>query len=162
MQLVADICKAPNVERQAHEDWNDWIAGEREKLGIDAAVAAWGRKPLLYHLKTRPYRFLPCMYMMSKAREQAQKSTFCLYPLRRNMVPKHTRFDCLPPFSDTEELVAILWYLTWMVRTWLRHATLDCWLFFSHESPVPLQPPFRVRFRFRFGFIFCQDTARFA
>ena len=33
------------------------------------------------------------MYMMSKAREQAQKSTFCLYPLRRNMVPKHTRFD---------------------------------------------------------------------
>ena len=93
MQLAADICKGPTEKFQAPEEWKKWVEDERRQIGIDVAVGGWGGKPLLYHLKARPYRFLPSMYAMSKVREENGKSAFSLYPLRRSMVPKHARFD---------------------------------------------------------------------
>ena len=40
-------------------------------MHIDEAVADWGDKLLLYHLKARPARFLRAMYVMSVEREAA-------------------------------------------------------------------------------------------
>ena len=93
LQLAADIVKGPTEKSQAPEEWKEWVEDERRQIGIDVAVGEWGGKPLLYHLKARPHRFLPSMYAMSKVREENGKSAFSLYPLRRSMVPKHARFD---------------------------------------------------------------------
>ena len=90
---AADLCRGPTEKGQAPNEWKEWIEAERQELGIDTVVGEWGTKPLLYHLKAKPHRFLPCMYAMSKAREEAGQAAFSLYPLRRSMVPKHARFD---------------------------------------------------------------------
>eukprot|EP00966_Prymnesium_polylepis_P335985 7391319-Prymnesium_polylepis.2 len=68
MQLAADMCKGTTETSQAPGEWKEWIEAERGRIGIDAAVGEWGGKPLLYHLKATPHRFLPCMHLMSKAR----------------------------------------------------------------------------------------------
>ena len=62
-------------------------------MGIDAAVSDWKDKPLLYHLKCHPERFLAPMSMMSSEREAAGGAAFSLFPLRRTLVPRHVRID---------------------------------------------------------------------
>jgi hypothetical protein len=59
--LAADVCKHPASPLTAPESYYEWIRTERSRLGIDAAVGEWEDKPLLYHLKARPHRFLRCM-----------------------------------------------------------------------------------------------------
>jgi hypothetical protein len=60
---------------------------------MDAAVGEWGDKPLLYHLKAHPERFLVAMHYMSTSRVNAGRKAFALFPLRRSNVPRHVRFD---------------------------------------------------------------------
>lgn len=93
IQMAADICRHPSTSYQSPADKRDWVDAERKRLGIDEAVEDWQDKAILYHLKSKPHRFLPCVYIMSKEREEAGKSAFSLYPLRRNFVPRHVRFD---------------------------------------------------------------------
>ena len=93
MQMAADVCKHPSDAYQSPLEKRAWVAQERRRLGIDDAVGDWGSKPLLYHLKACPQRFLPCMYLLSKEREARGGAPFSLYPLRRSLVPKHVRFD---------------------------------------------------------------------
>ena len=93
MQVAADVCRSPTTAHQSPVAWHEWIASERDRLGIDEAVSDWGNKPLLYHLKARPYRFVRAMALMSEAREAAGGRAFALFPLRRSYVPKHVRFD---------------------------------------------------------------------
>ena len=93
MQVAADICRVPTHVHQSPQSRHAWIATERARLGIDAAVGEWKGKPLLYHLKAKPHRFLRCMALMSAEREAAGGKAFALYPLRRSYVPRHVRFD---------------------------------------------------------------------
>ena len=93
LQVAADLCRSPNTDHQSPSSWHEWVASERAKLGIDEAVGDWKGKPLLYHLKARPYRFVRAMALMSKQREYEGGRAFALYPLRRTYVPRHVRFD---------------------------------------------------------------------
>jgi hypothetical protein len=96
MQVAADLRRAPDKPRTAPVDWSAWVDAERLRLGIDAAVGAWGvDTPLLYHLKARPHRFLRCMRLMSVEAEAGGRRACSLYPLRRAGVPRHVRFDQL-------------------------------------------------------------------
>ena len=93
LQVAADLCRQPTHAYQSHVQYHDWIASERARLCIDAAVGNWGDKPLLYHLKAHPHRFIRSMYLMSRDKETNGGAAFALYPLRRSLVPKHIRFD---------------------------------------------------------------------
>ena len=93
MQIASDICSSPESNYESPKVRHAWIANERTRLGIDAAVENWSNKPLLYHLKTKPHRFLNCMRIMSKEQEAAGRKAFALYPIRRTNVPRHVRFD---------------------------------------------------------------------
>ena len=68
MQVAVDICRVPTHAHQSPQSRHAWIATERARLGIDAAVGEWKGKPLLYHLKANPHRFLRCMALMSTER----------------------------------------------------------------------------------------------
>ena len=93
MQIANDICRCPGSDHQAPAERHAWIAGERARLGIDVAVGDWKDKPLLYHLKAKPHRFLNCMRLMSAEKEAAGGKAVALYPVRRTNVPRHARFD---------------------------------------------------------------------
>ena len=93
MQTAADVYRAEGEEYTAPAPRRAWVDDERLRLGIDTAVGSWGGKPLLYHLKARPERFLPAMVLMSSEREAAERGSFSIYPLRRSFVPRHVRFD---------------------------------------------------------------------
>ena len=93
MQVAADICRMPDDRLQSPAHYHAWISTERDRLAIDAAVGQWDGKPLLYHLKAKPHRFLYAMLVMSADKEHAGRGASALYPLRRSNVPKHVRFD---------------------------------------------------------------------
>lgn len=93
MQVALDLCRTPDAELQSPTTRHAWITSERARLGIDAAVGEWKHKPLLYHLKAKPHRFLNCMRLMSTEKEAAGGKAFALYPIRRTNVPRHARFD---------------------------------------------------------------------
>tara|TARA_Y100000389_G_scaffold192798_1_gene220712 strand:+ start:748 stop:2712 length:1965 start_codon:yes stop_codon:yes gene_type:complete len=93
LQMATDVCRNPSAAHQSPEARHAWVAAERARLGIDAAVGDWGDKPLLYHLKTKPHRFLRAMALMSAEAEAGGGRAFALYPLRRTLVPRHVRFD---------------------------------------------------------------------
>lgn len=94
MQMANDLCRSPGTSHQSPAARHQWVASERSRLGIDAAVGGdWKGKPLLYHLKARPHRFLKTMRLMSMEKEAAGGKAFALYPIRRTNVPRHARFD---------------------------------------------------------------------
>jgi len=93
LQVAADVCRKPAEAHQSPVARHAWVATERARLGIDAAVGEWKGKPLLYHLKAKPHRFLNCMRLMSMEKEAGGGKALALYPLRRNYVPRHVRFD---------------------------------------------------------------------
>lgn len=93
LQMAADVCRAPTARRQAPASTHAWVDVERARLGIDVAVGEWKGKPLKYHLKAKPHRFVRAMALMSSEREAAGGRAFALYPLRRSYVPRHVRFD---------------------------------------------------------------------
>jgi hypothetical protein len=93
MQMAADLCRMPSDNRQSPSSCHAWVALERARLGIDSAVENWKDKPLLWHLKAKPHRFLNCMRIMSTEREASGGKAFAIYPIRRTNVPRHARFD---------------------------------------------------------------------
>lgn len=93
LQAAEDLCRPPTEAKRSPEAYHDWVEDTRAALGIDAAVGEWGDKPLLYHLKAHPERFLPAMHRMSTSRVAAGCKAFALFPLRRSHVPRHMRFD---------------------------------------------------------------------
>ena len=92
-QVASDLCRIPNEDLQAPVEYHKWIESERLRLGIDAAVGNWDQKPLIWHLKAKPHRFIQIMAIMSQESEAAGGKSYALYPLRRSHVPKHVRFD---------------------------------------------------------------------
>jgi hypothetical protein len=86
MQVATDVYQSPT-------SYHSWVAKERDNIGLNDAVEDWKDKQLLYHLKVKPHRFVRCMYVMSKEKEEQEAGSFALYPLRRSLVPKHARFD---------------------------------------------------------------------
>lgn len=94
MQAASDVCRAPSEPRRSPDAYHAWVDATRAALGLDAAVGGdWGGKPLLYHLKAKPHRFLKAMHLMSVAQHAAGRKAFALFPLRRAHVPRHVRFD---------------------------------------------------------------------
>lgn len=93
MQMASDICRHPTAKYQSPMVRHLWVETERVRLGIDTAVGNWSDKPLLYHLKSNPHRFLNCMRLMSMEKETFGRKAFGLYPIRRTTVPCHVRFD---------------------------------------------------------------------
>lgn len=93
MQIADDLARSPSMPKRSPADDHAWVAAERLRLGIDAAVGVWDDKPLAYHLKSHPQRFLKATHLMTSEREAEGRSAFALYPLRRSLVPRHIRFD---------------------------------------------------------------------
>ena len=94
MQAADDVCRIPTEGRRSPQPYHAWVDAARARLGIDAAVGDdWDGKPLLYHLKARPHRFLKAMHAMGTAQHAAGRSVGALFPLRRSHVPRHMRFD---------------------------------------------------------------------
>ena len=93
MQMGADLCSMPTQAQQSPVARHAWVATERSRLGIDTSVGTWKDKPLLYHLKSAPHRFVQAMAFMSEEKERSGGRAFALYPLRRSYVPRHVRFD---------------------------------------------------------------------
>tara|TARA_B110001450_G_scaffold29852_1_gene25999 strand:+ start:12859 stop:14487 length:1629 start_codon:yes stop_codon:yes gene_type:complete len=93
MQMASDLCRSSASNHQSPAARHAWVAAERARLGIDTAVGDWKDKPLLYHLKAKPHRFLNCMRIMSMEKEGVGGKAFGLYPIRRTNVPRHARFD---------------------------------------------------------------------
>lgn len=94
-RVTHDLLRKPDDSFTSESCYHDWVRSERARLQIDDAVGEWNNKPLLYHLKIKQkaHRFLFAMSIMSGDRETAGRHAFSLFPLRRNMVPKHVRFD---------------------------------------------------------------------
>ena len=94
MQAASDVCRAPTEPKRSPDAYHAWVDATRDALGLDAAVGGdWKGKPLLYHLKAKPHRFLKAMHRMSAAQHAAGRKAFALFPLRRTHVPRHVRFD---------------------------------------------------------------------
>lgn len=93
LQVGDDLCCLPTATLRSPAEYHEWISAERQRLGIDAAVGNWDDKPLLYHLKAHPERFLKAMHLMSTDRTAAERAAFALFPLRRSLVPRHIRVD---------------------------------------------------------------------
>ena len=93
MQAASDLCRHPDDSRQAPTYLQQWVNTERVRLGIDTAVGGWNDKPLKWHLKVAPHRFVRAMAIMSRDSEQVGGKSFALYPLRRTHIPRHARFD---------------------------------------------------------------------
>ena len=93
MQMANDLCRVPSANHQSPPPRHTWVAAERARLGIDSAVGDWKDKPLLWHLKANPHRFLTCLRIMLTEREASGGKAFALYPIRRTNVPRHARFD---------------------------------------------------------------------
>ena len=96
MQAANDACRPPTEPKRSPPTYHAWVDATRAALGIDAAVGDdddWKGKPLLYHLKVMPHRFLKAMHLMSAAQHAAGRKAFALFPLRRSHVPRHVRFD---------------------------------------------------------------------
>ena len=92
-QVAEDLYRNPGDAMRSPEEYRAFVTEERARLGIDDAVGDWAGKPILYHLKARPHRFLRAMHTMSVARAAAGRSSFSLFPLRRSRVPAHMRFE---------------------------------------------------------------------
>ena len=93
MQAANDVCRTPTEPQRSPDAHHAWVDAARHALGIDAAVGEWNDKPLLYHLKAKPHRFLKATHLMSAAQHAAGRKAFALFPLRRAHVPRHVRFD---------------------------------------------------------------------
>ena len=93
LQVAEDLCRPPNETLRSPAEYHAFVTTHRSALGIDAAVGDWGNKPLLYHLKARPHRFLAAMHRLSAAQHAAGRKAVALFPLRRSHVPGHVRFD---------------------------------------------------------------------
>ena len=93
LQVASDMCQLPSQQLTSPPSYHEWIASERKRLHITNAFTAKKDEPFLYQLKARPHQFLYPLYLISKEREANGKGAFCLYPLRRSMVPRHVRFD---------------------------------------------------------------------
>ena len=93
LQAAEDVGRNPSNPRRSPAEYHAWVDSTRARLGIDAAVGEWGDKPLLYHLKVHPERFLVAMHLMSTAMVDDGRKAFALFPLRRSNVPRHIRFD---------------------------------------------------------------------
>lgn len=93
MQIAEDLARPPSEPFRSPSEHHPWIALERIRLCIDAAVGEWKGKPLLYHLKCHPERFLESMRLISAEKEAGGGAAFSLFSLRRTLVPRHIRFD---------------------------------------------------------------------
>ena len=93
LQVADDICRPNAEENRSPGSYHSWIREQRKALGIDDAVGEWTDKPILYHLKEKPQRFIKSMYHMSQYIEEHGERAFALFPLRRSLVPRHIRVD---------------------------------------------------------------------
>jgi hypothetical protein len=93
MQIASDMCRSPSDAYQSPNNRHDWIVSERARLGIDNAVGEWKDKPLVWHLKAYPHRFVRILTIMSSEKETNGSKAFSIYPLRRTYIPRHVRFD---------------------------------------------------------------------
>lgn len=93
LQTTDDLLRTPGTPLCSPHEMHSWIEKERARLGVDDAVGDWDGKPLLYHLKTSPWKFVNAMRLMSLERETAGRGSIALFPLRRSMVPRHIRLD---------------------------------------------------------------------
>ena len=93
MQIAEDLARPPSEPLRSPPAHHPWITLERTRLSIDTAVGEWDAKPLLYHLKCHPERFLHAMRLMSAEKEAGGGAAFSLFSLRRTLVPRHIRFD---------------------------------------------------------------------
>tara|TARA_B100000945_G_scaffold304075_1_gene289217 strand:+ start:818 stop:2743 length:1926 start_codon:yes stop_codon:yes gene_type:complete len=93
LQVASDMCRLPSQDLESPHHYHDWIRSERKRLNIIKALGTFKGESFAYHVKARPHRFIYTLFIISQEREAAGKGAFALYPLRRNYVPRHVRFD---------------------------------------------------------------------
>jgi hypothetical protein len=93
LKVASDLCRDPALPLTSPDEYHDFVLEHRSLLGMQEAVSNWDGKPILYHLKASPHKFLRIMYRMSTRQLEAGRKAFALFPLRRSHVPGHMRFD---------------------------------------------------------------------
>ena len=93
LQVSSDMCRLPSQDLESPPHYHDWIRTERKRLNLIKALGSFKGESFAYHIKARPHRFLHTLFIMSQEREASGNGAFALYPLRRNYVPRHVRFD---------------------------------------------------------------------
>lgn len=98
LQAADDVGRASSEPLKSPAAYHPWVVETRARLGIETAVGDWNAggddaKPLLYHLKSKPHRFLKAMHVMSVHQHAHGRKSMALFPLRRSHVPCHIRFD---------------------------------------------------------------------
>ena len=58
LKVASDVCRNPDEPCRSPEEYHAWVEAQRASLGILDAVGDWAGKPLLYHLKVKPHKFL--------------------------------------------------------------------------------------------------------
>jgi len=96
-QITLDMCRTPGDEHRSPVQYHAYVQAERLRLGLSDDIFfdsdVGGLRPIAYQLKKSPHLFLPAMDLMSREREQMNQSAFALFPLRRDLTPRHVHFD---------------------------------------------------------------------
>ena len=91
-RLHWDVCRMDSEARKASDPADAaWVDATRALLGLD--TLEWDGKPLEYHAKASPRRFLRPMWELLTRLKAAGWRGFALLPLRRGLTPKHVQVD---------------------------------------------------------------------
>jgi len=93
LKAASDLCQDPALPLTSPNEYHDFVLEHRALIGMQEAVSNWKDKPILYHLKASPHKFLKAMHFMSTKQLERGRKAFALFPLRRSHVPGHMRFD---------------------------------------------------------------------
>ena len=87
-RIADDLCSPSAASLKSSEKYHEWICLEQARFGFSEDV-----QPTRLCMERSPAKFVKAMYLMSLDAEKAGKSSFSLYPLRRNLVTKFIELD---------------------------------------------------------------------
>lgn len=94
LRVAYDVCRIDTEDYKSTDESGDraLVDAMRAWLELDS-IAAWNGKPLEYHAKASPLRFVrPTWRMLQELKSQGRKG-FSLLPLRRCLTPKYATID---------------------------------------------------------------------
>lgn len=93
-KIAWDVCRiGGNGGEQPKSDsrFHAWVDGHRRLLGLEDLE--WKTRPIEYHLKANPARFLIASWRILRALEAHGRRGFALLPLRRSLSPGYITID---------------------------------------------------------------------
>jgi hypothetical protein len=94
-QLCSSLRRVKNDiltgEFKSKSYYHDWI---KEKVKhITPNKDKYKKDSIYYDLQCSPFDYLPCMIYMMKEVEKEKTSIYNVFPLRKDIIPKHIRLD---------------------------------------------------------------------